>query len=43
MAKSFNDISKAWAKSTLEKMYKVIYCDAIYITFGLIVYYGVNA
>ena len=33
LAKSFHDIRKAWEKSALEKTYKVIYCDAIYITF----------
>jgi putative transposase len=32
LAKSFHDIRQAWAKSALEKTYKVIYCDAIYIT-----------
>jgi transposase-like protein len=32
LAKSFHDIRQAWAKSSLEKTYKVIYCDAIYIT-----------
>lgn len=32
LAKSFHDIRQSWAKSTLEKIYKVIYCDAIYIT-----------
>ena len=32
LAKSFHDIRKAWEKSALEKTYKVIYCDAIYIT-----------
>ena len=32
LAKSFHDIRKAWKKSALEKTYKVIYFDAIYIT-----------
>lgn len=32
LAKSFHDIRQSWAKSPLEKTYKVIYCDAIYIT-----------
>ena len=32
LAKSFHDIRQSWAKSTLEKIYKVIYCNAIYIT-----------
>ena len=32
LAKSFHDIRQAWSKSALEKTYKVIYCDAIYIT-----------
>ena len=31
LAKSFHDIRQAWSKSALEKTYKVIYCDAIYI------------
>ncbi len=32
LAKSFHDIRKAWSKLALEKTYKVICCDAIYIT-----------
>jgi len=32
LANSFNDIRKAWQNSKLDSYYKVIYCDAIYMT-----------